>query len=133
MKRLTLNLILTCLSISAFGVKFKDQMNFEQRRTQSNQVRAKYPDRIPVICEKEERSDIAEIDKKKYLVPVDLTVGQFIYVIRNRIKLPPEQAVFVFINGTMPPTASLMSAVYEERKDEDGFLYITYAGENTFG
>lgn len=26
-----------------------------------------------------------------------------------------------------------MSAVYEERKDEDGFLYITYSGENTFG
>jgi GABA(A) receptor-associated protein len=26
-----------------------------------------------------------------------------------------------------------MSAIYEERKDEDGFLYITYSGENTFG
>ncbi len=23
--------------------------------------------------------------------------------------------------------------MYEERKDEDGFLYITYSGENTFG
>jgi GABA(A) receptor-associated protein len=34
----------------------------------------KYPDRIPVICEKNERSDIATIDKKKYLVPSDLTV-----------------------------------------------------------
>lgn len=31
------------------------------------------------------------------------------------------------------PTAAAMSAVYEERKDEDGFLYITYSGENTFG
>jgi GABA(A) receptor-associated protein len=29
--------------------------------------------------------------------------------------------------------AAAMSAIYEEKKDEDGFLYITYSGENTFG
>ncbi|XP_040255075.1 uncharacterized protein [Aegilops tauschii subsp. strangulata] len=29
--------------------------------------------------------------------------------------------------------AALMSAIYEENKDEDGFLYMTYSGENTFG
>jgi GABA(A) receptor-associated protein len=26
-----------------------------------------------------------------------------------------------------------MSSLYEEHRDEDGFLYITYSGENTFG
>ena len=26
-----------------------------------------------------------------------------------------------------------MGQVYEEHKDEDGFLYIAYSGENTFG
>ena len=30
-------------------------------------------------------------------------------------------------------TAALMLDVYEDHKDEDGFLYITYSGENTFG
>lgn len=29
--------------------------------------------------------------------------------------------------------AALMSDIYEDHKDEDGFLYITYSGENTFG
>ncbi len=29
--------------------------------------------------------------------------------------------------------AALMSEVYDDHKDEDGFLYITYSGENTFG
>ncbi|KAL4022885.1 hypothetical protein IC575_016631 [Cucumis melo] len=28
---------------------------------------------------------------------------------------------------------SLMSAIYDERKDEDEFLYVTYSRENTFG
>jgi len=99
-----------------------------------------------VICEKVEKSDIPAIDKKKYLVPSDLTVGQFCYVIRKRIKLAPEKAIFIFVNEVLPPTAALMSSIYEEHKDEDGFLYIThvssnpplltpcsYAGENTFG
>lgn len=100
---------------------------------ESERIRQKYPDRIPVICEKAEKSDIGNIDKKKYLVPADLTVGQFIYVIRKRIKLTPEKALFTFVNDVLPPTASLMSAIYEQYKDEDGFLYITYSGENTFG
>lgn len=74
------------------------------------------------------------------------------YVIRKRIKLSPEKAIFIFVDEVLPPTAALMSSIYEEHKgmhipvnslypstiltrspDEDGFLYITYSGENTFG
>jgi hypothetical protein len=58
-------------------------------------------------------------------VPADLTVGQFVYVIRKRIKLSPEKAIFIFVDEVLPPTAALMSSIYEEHKDEDGFLYIT--------
>ena len=75
---------------------------------------------VQVICEKVEKSDIATIDKKKYLVPADLTVGQFVYVIRKRIKLSPEKAIFIFVDEVLPPTAALMSSIYEEHKDEDG-------------
>lgn len=46
----------------------------------------------------------------------DLTVGQFVYVIRKRIKLAPEKAIFIFVNEVLPPTAALMSAIYEEHK-----------------
>lgn len=118
----------------------------------------------------------------RFLVPADLTVGQFVYVIRKRIKLSPEKAIFIFVRSAalknvLPPTgarlrrrvaagtapaavrrggapasrvrrrpltaaappppcataAALMSSVYQDYKDDDGFLYITYSGENTFG
>ena len=46
----------------------------------------------------------------------DLTVGQFVYVIRKRIKLAPEKAIFIFVDEVLPPTAALMSAIYEEHK-----------------
>ncbi|KAI8465593.1 MAG: autophagy protein [Monoraphidium minutum] len=112
---------------------FKQEHSLEKRQAEAGRIREKYPDRIPVIVEKAEKSDIPDIDKKKYLVPADLTVGQFVYVIRKRIKLSPEKAIFIFISNVLPPTAALMPSVYEDHKDDDGFLYITYSGENTFG
>ncbi|KAG5366575.1 Autophagy-related protein 8 [Yarrowia sp. B02] len=136
------NSLLSLISLTAhhnyfvyIGVrsKFKDEHPFEKRRAEAERIRKKYDDRVPVICEKVEKSDIPVIDKKKYLVPADLTVGQFVYVIRKRIKLSSERAIFIFVDDVLPPTAALMSSIYEEHKDEDGFLYVTYSGENTFG
>jgi len=115
------------------SVPFKNQHEASKREAEAKRIRSKYPDRIPVICEKAKGSNIPDIDKKKYLVPADLTVGQFVYVIRKRIQMSSEKAIFIFINNVLPPTAALMSSIYEEQKDEDGFLYITYSGENTFG
>lgn len=43
----------------------------------------------------------------RYLVPSDLTVGQFVYVIRKRIKLSPEKAIFIFVRNVLPPTGML--------------------------
>ena len=52
----------------------------------------------------------------------------------QRIKLAPEQAIFLFVaSGTLPPSVAALQAVYDKYKDEDGFLYMTYSGENTFG
>merc|ERR1712228_797786 len=113
--------------------EFKATHQKSKREFEAERIRKKYPDRIPVICEKAEGSDIPDIDKKKYLVPSDLTVGQFVYVIRKRIKLAPEKAIFIFVNNTLPSTAALMSQIYKDHKDDDGFLYVTYSGENTFG
>lgn len=45
-------------------------------------------------------------------MPSDLTVGQFVYVIRKRIKLSPEKAIFIFVKNVLPPTGTLgVSAV----------------------
>lgn len=62
-----------------------------------------------------------------------MTIGQFVYVIRKRINLPPEKAIFIFVNDILPPTAATVSSIYAEHKDEDGFLYVLYSSENTFG
>lgn len=116
-------------------IPFKDEFKFEDRLTESRRVMSKYPDRIPVICERSRKAGkyCPIIDKRKYLVPRDLTMGQFLYVIRKRLRLSPEKALFLFINGTIPSSMSLINEVYDRHKDMDGYLYISYAQENTFG
>ncbi|KAL5080548.1 hypothetical protein RYX36_008969 [Vicia faba] len=74
---------------------FKTQHPFERRQAESTRIRDKYPDRVPVIAEKAGRSDIADIDKKRYLVLADLSVGEFVYVARKRINLSTEKVIFV--------------------------------------
>lgn len=77
--------------------------------------------------------NIPAIDRNKYLVPGDLSVADFLYLIRKRIKLGTEQALFIYVNGSLPPTSAAFSSVYAEHADEDGFLYVLYTGESSFG
>ena len=112
--------------------KFKKLHNFEKRVSESTKVLTKYPDRIPIIVECID-DKLPKIDKNKFLVPKDLNIGQFQYVVRKRINLNQELALFFFINEILPSTHQILSSVYEEYKDKDGFLYISYSGENTFG
>eukprot|EP00483_Globobulimina_turgida_P002566 UN02570 len=115
-------------------IMFKQEHSKEERKKESSRILSKYPDRIPVICEPQPRTYIpGKSIKKKYLVPYDLTVGQFVYVIRKRLQLTPELAIFCFVNNTLPSTGKLMSQIYKEYKDEDGFLYTTYCGQNCYG
>lgn len=111
---------------------YKETHSFEQRSKEARRMRERYPDRIPVIVESVD-SALPELDKKKYLVPNDLTMGQFIYIIRKRIRLSPEKALFMHVNDQMCPTSALMGSIYSEHAEKDYFLYTTVCSESTFG
>ena len=74
----------------------------EQRKAEAEKIRNKYPERIPVVVEKVPNSQIPEIDKRKFLVPNDISVAQFMWIIRKRIQLASEKAIFLFVNKTIP-------------------------------
>ncbi len=68
------------------------------------------------------------------MVPKDLTAHQFSYIVRKRLKLAKEQSLWLFVNGKHAIKGdTLMTQVFEKMKDPDGFLYITYSGENVYG
>ena len=111
---------------------FQQNHSFEKRASEARRIIDKYPDRVPVICERIS-TNIPQVDRKKYLCPGDLSLANFMYVIRKRMNLTPEKALYLFVNDKMIPCSTLLSAVYDAEKAKDGFLYINYAGESTFG
>ena len=115
-------------------VYFKDKIDLNERLKQSSHIKQKYPDRIPVIVEiNKNAKDIPLIDKNKFLVPADIPLGQFIFIIRKRLTVKPEKAIFVYVNNKIESITTLMKELYEKHAEKDGFLYVTYASENTFG
>lgn len=120
---------------SVVDFDFKKARTFEQRIAESTAIRLKNPDRVPVICEvhKDSRKDW-HLDRNKYLVLNDETLGQYLFILRNRLALKPEEAMFIFTaNGTIPSPIEQMKMLYREYKDKDGFLYMTVMKETAFG
>ena len=111
---------------------FKQKFSFEKRQAECNRIRKKYKDRIPIIVEEASNSKL-NLDKHKYLVPGDLTIGQFMYVIRKRLTLPPENAMYLFVNNTIPPQSELVHILYDKHKEKCGFLFCVVSQESTFG
>jgi GABA(A) receptor-associated protein len=113
---------------------FKKKHTLEARQTESAKIIQKYVGRIPVIVTKDLKCKLDDMDRNKFLAPGDLTLGQFMYVIRKRIKLKETESIFMFVNDTvLAPTSHTMTTLYENYKDEDGFLYLVYCNENVFG
>jgi len=111
---------------------FKEKYIFEKRKNESELILAKYPNRIPIICERYDKT-LPHLDRKKYLVPEDLIMSNFLYVIRKRLKLDAHKSLYIAINNKIPPLSRSVSTIYDKSRDEDGFLYIKYCEETTFG
>ena len=115
--------------------RFKQDYIFESRTKESSSLLKKYPERVPVIIERSKNSiHLTIIDKNKFLVPKELTMSQLLWVIRKRMNIRKEQAVFLLSeSGKVFSGTEHISSVYENNKDLDGLLYLRYANENTFG
>ena len=101
------------------------------RKQMSEKLMKLYPDKIPIICEKDPRSKMKKIEKTKYLIPKDFAVSQFSLLLRNIIELNPEEALFLLAKKKYSIVGETkIGDIYERYANkEDGFLYIVYAEE----
>lgn len=113
----------------------KQNPNAEQRKNECISITKQFPDKIPIICEKDPKSKMTELSKTKYLIHKEFTAGQLIFIIRKQITLEEKYAFFLFVGERRTITSdTLLFDLYERYKDpEDGFLYINYSEEQVWG
>ena len=100
--------------------------------TTSEDIIKLHKNKVPIIIQLSENSNV-ELYKLKYIVPVDITLQQFHCILNKYIKKNEKQTVILFINSILPVSSKTIGALYNQHKDNDGFLYITVRRENTFG
>eukprot|EP00039_Didymoeca_costata_P002685 m.61903 g.61903 ORF g.61903 m.61903 type:complete len:134 (+) comp11461_c0_seq1:134-535(+) len=124
-------------------VLYRDAKTFNQRREEANKVLKTYSGTIPIIVEAEAAStkNLPPLRNKKFLVPDSFSLAMFIVTLRKRMSLSEKDSLFVFVvketqekkSLVLPQTSISMARLYADSKSDDGFLYLTYAGENVFG
>ena len=115
--------------------EYQTKNSLEFRKKECKKIFDKNPNKIPVICEKAKKCNLTkELNKSKFLIPLYMSIYQFKNIIRNKLLLSNSETLFLLVNSKKAITDNcLISELYNKFKDEDGFLYITYSTELTWG
>lgn len=107
----------------------------KKRAEESARMLKEHPDYVPVIIERAKSSrDMETMSKHKFLVKSVRTVAEFMMTVRKNLTIDETTAIYLHTTeGSILSSQENMATLYEREKDEDGFLYVVYSKENTFG
>lgn len=103
-----------------------------ERLKEFKRIVSKHPEMIPIIMFSTDKST-PQIPKQKFLAKKDMTAGQLILYLKSKIQLKPSEALYIFIDDKLVNGSQLLIEMYSKYPAKDGFLYVKYACENTFG
>lgn len=93
-------------------------------------IKEKYPKYIPIIVRPKDKS--IQLLRYKFLVNGEITVGQFMCIIRKKIRnIKSSEALFLIVNNSLLPSVHLLSNIQVDK--ETNMLFVTLCNENTFG
>lgn len=90
---------------------------------------------LQIILERSPKErNLEELKRKKFLVPEDMPLIHFQGIIRRRLNISPEKALFFLINAdTVVSLTRQMDEIFRDYKAQDGCLHIFYASQDCFG
>ncbi|KAF8764858.1 Gamma-aminobutyric acid receptor-associated like protein [Argiope bruennichi] len=118
---------LTCVTPAKTEWKYKKRKSLESRKVESKEIFQLYPNSIPVVLEKAPNGRVPTAQKEKYLVPRNLTVADFLLMVRKNVLLHDDSSLYLMAGrGKVLSPSWTMGEVFDKEKDEDGFLYLIY-------
>ena len=113
-------------------IPFRQRTTLEERKRQCAEVTTRRPTYTPIVVEPGDGAPM--IDKDKFLAREELTVSQFTFVLRRRLRMETSQALFLLVDRKLVSGDTTLRSVHRRSTpSDDGFLYITYTFENAFG
>jgi GABA(A) receptor-associated protein len=99
----------------------------------SDRIINKYLNRYPILLWTLGSNII--IKKRKFIVPGNITIGQFLYVLRKQlIDFNSSDGLFLIVEGAgiMLPSNQIVEKIWKEY-NVNGFIRLALTKENTFG
>ena len=124
---------------------YKNSVSFNARKEATRNILNKYPDKCPIYLTFDNKLKLkqrAGTNFNKYIINNNLTIGQYMQVLKKRVEMGEKIALTLFVNiykndkliNTILPILSMsIEQAYTQYCDEDGFLYMNLVAENTFG
>jgi GABA(A) receptor-associated protein len=126
---------------------FKKKYSLDERKNITIKILEKYEDKCPIYLsiDKQILSNIDSMFIKninRYIVTSNLTLTQFLSILRKKINFSQNESLTLFveiyndkkiINSILAPLTSSIGSIYNNYKDEDGFIYLNIVKENVFG
>ena len=112
--------------------RFKEVKPFEERRKMFLTIMNKCENKIPIIIETDKRASLNFFSLAISIKPTR-SVYKIIQTTRKKIAIPENEALYFYCNKKLLMGKRVIGEIYEQHKDEDGFLYITVTSLESMG
>ncbi len=124
---------------------FRKRFNFEERKAITDKIIGKYEDKCPIYLSFDSHLNLKSLKNyNRYIVTNNLTLSQFLLIVKKKINFDATESLTLFIeiydknssnikDTIVAPLSSSIASIYDNNKNDDGFLYMRLVKENVFG
>lgn len=106
----------------------------ESRKEESRKIKEQWPEKVPLILEKDRTNEIEDLGPTKFLCPKNYSISRLLQNLRQKLHMRQELVIFLLANEeTLLSNDMLLGEAYEKYGDEDGFLYLLYTSDPGMG